>query len=177
MQEVIDKINQSYKKAAIPSMRSGDTVKVTQRIKEGEKERLQVFEGLVIRTKRLKSHTATITVRKVSSGIGVERTFMLHNPLISSIEVVKRSKVRRNYLSYMRDRGGKSARLSVTDFDSDSVNVSETEVVKETDSTDNKEAPITDEISKDAPKEDKKEESKSKKDDDIKSESTAEKDK
>lgn len=122
MQELIDKINQGYKKSAVVPVRSGDSVKVHQKVKEGNKERIQIFQGLVIRTDRLNSHTARITVRRQTSGVGVEKSFLIHSPLITKIEVVKRSKVRRNYLSYMRSRSGKSARLSGIDFDKEAVN-------------------------------------------------------
>lgn len=119
---VITVIENKFKKHHIVDARSGDTVRVHQKIREGSKERVQVFEGLVIRTKRANSHTANITVRRVASGIGVEKTYMLHSPLITKVEVMKRSKVRRNYLSYMRDRKGKSARLTGVDFDKSAVN-------------------------------------------------------
>jgi large subunit ribosomal protein L19 len=122
MQDVIDKINSKYKKKAVVDVRSGDSVKVHQKIREGSKERVQVFEGLVIRTSRKQSHTASITVRRVSGGVGVEKTYLLHSPLVTKVQVVKRSKVRRNYLSYMRQRRGKSARLSGVDFDREAVN-------------------------------------------------------
>jgi large subunit ribosomal protein L19 len=122
MQSVIDKINQKYKKAAVVDVRSGDTVRVHQKIREGNKERIQIFQGLVIRTDQKGSHTSRITVRRISSGIGVEKSFMLHSPLVVKIEVTKRSKVRRNYLSYMRSRTGKSARMTGVEFDRDAVN-------------------------------------------------------
>lgn len=122
MQTAIDKLNQSYKKHQVVDVKSGDTVRVHQKIKEGNKERIQVFEGLVIRTDRKNSHTARITVRRIASGIGVEKSYLLHSPLIVKVEVVKRSKVRRNYLSYMRNLTGKSARLSGVKFDKESVN-------------------------------------------------------
>ncbi|MBP5205066.1 50S ribosomal protein L19, partial [Candidatus Saccharibacteria bacterium] len=96
--------------------------KVTQKIKEGDKSRLQVFEGVVIRTDRKDSHTARITVRKIASGVGVEKSFLIHSPLVEKIEIVKRSKVRRKNLSYLRDRSGKSARLANKDFDRSAVN-------------------------------------------------------
>ena len=123
MQSVIQKIEAQYKKPNVVDVRSGDTVKVSQKIKEGNKERIQVFQGLVIRTDRKGSHTSKITVRRIASGIGVEKSFLLHSPLVTKIEVTKRSKVRRNYLTYMRDRTGKSARLTGVDFDRDKVNV------------------------------------------------------
>jgi large subunit ribosomal protein L19 len=119
---VVQKIEEKFKKSHIVDVRSGDTVRVHQKVREGNKERVQVFEGLVIRTDRKKSHTASITVRRVASGIGVEKTYLIHSPLISKIQVVKRSKVRRNYLSYMRERTGKAARLSSVDFDKEEVN-------------------------------------------------------
>ncbi len=122
MQTVMQKINDSFKKSAVVDVRSGDTVRVHQKIKEGSKERVQVFEGLVIRTDRKNSHTARITVRRVTSGIGVEKSYLLHSPLVLKVEVVKRSKVRRNYLSYMRKRTGKSARMTGVDFDKEAVN-------------------------------------------------------
>ena len=97
-------------------------MKVTQKIKEGDKFRLQVFEGVVIRADRKESHTARIVVRKVTSGVGVEKSFLIHSPLVEKIEVTKRSKVRRNNLSYLRDRSGKSARLVSRDFDRAKIN-------------------------------------------------------
>ena len=91
-------------------------------IREGNKERVQIFQGLVIRTDKKGSHTSRITVRRIASGVGVEKSFLLHSPLILKVEVTKRSKVRRNYLTYMRARTGKSARLTGVDFDRDKVN-------------------------------------------------------
>jgi len=120
--ELIKKVNESQKKANVVDVRSGDTVKVHQKIREGNKERIQIFEGVVIRTDRKNSHTSRITVRKVASGVGVEKSFLLHSPLVEKIEVVRRSKVRRNYLSFLRNRSGKSARLRNQDFDRDEVN-------------------------------------------------------
>lgn len=117
MESVISKINQKYRKSQVVDVRSGDTVKVHQKIKEGNKERIQIFQGLVIRTDRKDSHTSRITVRRIASGVGVEKSFMLHSPLVVKLEVTKRSKVRRNYLSYMRSRTGKSARMTGVDFD------------------------------------------------------------
>ena len=122
MSSVISAIEAKYRKHDVVDVKSGDTVRVHQRIREGSKERIQVFEGLVIRTDRKASHTSSITVRRVASGIGVEKTYLVHSPLVQKIEVTKRSKVRRNYLTYMRARTGKSARLSGVDFDKDQVN-------------------------------------------------------
>ncbi len=122
MPTAMEQINAKYKKSQVVDVRSGDTVRVHQKIREGNKERIQVFEGLVIRTDRKGSHTSSVTVRRVASGIGVEKTYLLHSPLVTKVEVTKRSKVRRNYLTYMRKRTGKSARLSGVEFDKESVN-------------------------------------------------------
>lgn len=119
---ILQKIGEDQKKTAVVDVRSGDTVKVTQKIKEGGKFRLQVFEGVVIRTDRKDSHTARIVVRKIASGVGVEKSFLIHSPLVEKIEVVKRAKVRRNNLSYLRKRSGKSARLAAKNFDRTAVN-------------------------------------------------------
>jgi len=119
---VLQKINDRYKKKAVVDVRSGDTVKVHQKIREGNKERIQIFQGLVIRTDNRGSHTSRITVRRIASGVGVEKSFLLHSPLVVQVEVTKRSKVRRNYLSYMRQRTGKSARMTGVDFDREAVN-------------------------------------------------------
>lgn len=122
MFELIQKVNQQHMKPKVVDVRSGDTVRVHQKIKEGNKERTQIFEGVVIRCDRKASVTSRITVRKITSGIGVEKSFLLHSPLVLKVEVTKRSKVRRNYLSYLRNRAGKSARLSAVNFDRESVN-------------------------------------------------------
>lgn len=127
---VIAAVESKFKKPHVIDVRSGDSVRVHQKIREGAKERIQIFEGLVIRTKRAKSHTANITVRRVASGIGVEKTYLLHSPLITKVEVVKRSKVRRNYLSYMRDRTGKAARMTGLNFDREAVNFVPEEAVE-----------------------------------------------
>lgn len=119
---ILKQIGDAQKKKSVVDVRSGDTVKVTQKIKEGGKFRLQVFEGVVIRVDRKESHTARIVVRKVTSGVGVEKSYLIHSPLVEKIEVTKRSKVRRNNLSYLRNRSGKSARLSAKDFDRAAVN-------------------------------------------------------
>ena len=120
--ELIKKVNDAQKKEAVLDIKSGDTVRVHQKIKEGNKERIQIFEGVVIRTDRKKSHTSRITVRKIASGVGVEKSFLLHSPLLEKIEIVRRSKVRRNYLSFLRNRSGKSARLKQVAFDREAVN-------------------------------------------------------
>lgn len=122
MQSIIQKFQEQFKKNAVVDVQSGDTVKVFQKIREGNKERTQMFQGLVIRTDRKGSHTSRITVRRIASGVGVEKSFLLHSPLVEKVEVTKRSKVRRNYLSYMRNRTGKAARLASVDFDRHAVN-------------------------------------------------------
>lgn len=122
MSSVIKAIEEKFQKHHVVDVKSGDTVKVHQKIREGNKERIQIFEGLVIRTDRNGSHTSSITVRRIASGIGVEKTYLLHSPLVVKVEVTKRSKVRRNYLTYMRARTGKSARLTSVAFDRQAVN-------------------------------------------------------
>lgn len=119
---LIQKVNDAQKKQQVIDARSGDTVRVYQKIREGAKERIQMFEGVVIRTDNKQSHTSRITVRKITSGIGVEKSFLLHSPLVEKVEVVRRAKVRRNYLSFLRERSGKSARLTARRFDRESVN-------------------------------------------------------
>lgn len=125
MQSVLQQVEAKFKKKQVVDVRSGDTVRVHQKIREGNKERVQVFQGLVIRTDRKDSLSSRITVRRVTGGIGVEKSFLLHSPLVVKVEVVKRSKVRRKNLSYMRQRTGKSARLSSVDFDKDATNIAD----------------------------------------------------
>jgi len=95
----------------LPEIRPGYTIRVHQKVKEGDKERIQVFEGLVIACKHGRGVNGTITVRKISQGIGVERIFPLHSPVIEKIEVVKKHKVRRAKLYYIREKTAKQARL------------------------------------------------------------------
>jgi large subunit ribosomal protein L19 len=122
MESVIQKIEAKHKKKAVVNLKSGDTIRVHQEVVEGSKKRVQMFEGLVIRVSRRDSLTASFTVRRVASGVGVEKTFLIHAPSILKIEVMRRSRVRRNYLTYMRERTGKRARLSSVDFDREAVN-------------------------------------------------------
>ena len=107
---IIDQIEKEQMKTDLPSFRSGDTVKVHVRIKEAEKERIQVFEGVVIK-KRKGGSRASFTVRKISYGVGVERIFPLHSPTVDRVEVVQRGKVRRARLYYLRALKGKAARI------------------------------------------------------------------
>ena len=122
MQEALKAIEKNSIKKQIADIRVGDTVRVHQKIKEGKKERVQVFEGLVISYKKTGSVGALITVRKVASGVGVEKSWFVHSPNVVKIQIIKRSKVKRAVLSYMRARSGKSARMAEQDFDRNSAN-------------------------------------------------------
>ncbi|RPH40062.1 MAG: 50S ribosomal protein L19 [Desulfobulbaceae bacterium] len=110
MSTIIERINQEQMRQDLPDFRPGDTVVVHIRIVEGNKERIQLFQGVVIKRNR-GTMDATYTVRKVSHGVGVEKTFALHNPRIEKIEVVTRGRVRRSRLYYLRSRRGKAARI------------------------------------------------------------------
>ena len=116
MTSLIDTFTKSMRQESLLDIRPGDTVRVHQKIKEGNKERLQVFEGVVLARKHGKGINATITVRKISSGVGVERIFPIHSPSLDKIEVVKHSKVRRAKLYYLREAKGKKARLKTAKF-------------------------------------------------------------
>lgn len=109
-QQLINAITKNYMKNDVPEFRAGDTVRVHVRIKEGEKERIQIFEGLVI-YRHGGGISATFTVRKISSGVGVEKIFPVHSPMIAKIEVVRLGKVRRAKLSYIRSLSAKAARI------------------------------------------------------------------
>lgn len=109
-QQLINAVTKNYMKNDVPEFRAGDTVRVHVRIKEGEKERIQIFEGLVI-YRHGGGISATFTVRKISSGVGVEKIFPVHSPMIAKIEVVRLAKVRRAKLSYIRSLSAKAARI------------------------------------------------------------------
>lgn len=108
--EVIRSIEKEQLKEDIPEFRVGDTVRVHAKIKEGNRERIQVFEGVVLK-RQGGSNRETFTVRKISSGVGVEKTWPLHSPTVEKIEVVRYGKVRRNKLFYLRGRVGKAAKI------------------------------------------------------------------
>ena len=108
--DLLSSITQDYLKSDIPAFNVGDTVKVHIKIKEGNRERIQVFEGFVLK-KQNGGISETFTVRKISSGVGVEKTFPLHSPKIEKIEVVRKGDVRRAKLNYMRSRTGKAAKI------------------------------------------------------------------
>ena len=108
--DLIKSITQEYERTDIPEFSVGDTVKVYLKVKEGNKERIQVFEGFVLKRQN-GGVSETFTVRKISSGVGVEKTFPLHSPKIEKIELVRQGDVRRSKLNYMRARTGKAARI------------------------------------------------------------------
>ena len=110
MSELIDALNQEQLKENLTPLNIGDTVKVHVKIKEGTRERVQVFEGTIIR-QRSSGIAATFTVRRVTYGVGVERTFPVHSPKIEKVEITRKGKVRRAKLYYLRDRVGKSAKV------------------------------------------------------------------
>ncbi len=108
--DVVKMIEQGEIKSQPPAFRSGDSVKVHVKVREGEKDRIQIFQGTVIAI-RGGGTGSTFTVRKISDGVGVERIFPLHSPIIGKIEVVRRGRVRRSKLYYLRERKGKAARI------------------------------------------------------------------
>ncbi len=107
---IVNEITARQLRKDVPEFKGGDTVKVSVRIIENNKERIQVFQGVVMQ-RRGSGVSETFTVRKISSGVGVERTFPIHSPAIAKIEVVKHGKVRRSRITYLRDRSGKAARI------------------------------------------------------------------
>ena len=110
MNDIIKAIEAEQLKTEVPQFRVGDTVKVYAKVKEGNRERTQVFEGTVLK-KQGTGVRATFTVRKISNGVGVEKTWPLHSPIVEKVDVVRRGKVRRAKLNYLRDRVGKSAKV------------------------------------------------------------------
>ncbi len=110
MNDIIKSIEATQLKENVPQFRVGDTVRVHNKIKEGNRERIQIFEGIVIK-KQNGGSRVTFTVRKNSNGIGVEKTWPLHSPFVENVEVVRRGKVRRAKLTYLRHRVGKAAKV------------------------------------------------------------------
>ncbi len=110
MNDIIKEIEQAQLKEEITDFRVGDTIKVFAKVKEGNRERTQVFEGTVMK-RQGGSSRETFTVRKISNGVGVEKTWPLHSPIVEKIEVVRRGKVRRAKLNYLRSRIGKAAKV------------------------------------------------------------------
>lgn len=115
MSKLLDQFNKDQEQK-LPEIQTGDTIKVHQKIKEKDKERIQIFEGVVIAKKHGKGISATITVRKISSGIGVERIFPIHSPAIDKIEIIAKGKSRRSKLYYLREAKGKKAKLKNKEF-------------------------------------------------------------
>lgn len=107
---IVNEVTARQIKKDVPEFKAGDTVKVSVRIIENNKERIQVFQGVVMQ-RRGSGVSETFTVRKISEGIGVERTFPIHSPVLAKIEVVKHGKVRRSRITYLRNRSGKAARI------------------------------------------------------------------
>lgn len=110
MNNIIKNIEDAQMKAEVPQFNVGDTVRVSAKIKEGNRERTQVFEGTVLK-KQGTGVRATFTVRKISNSVGVEKTWPLHSPIVEKVDVVRRGKVRRAKLNYLRERTGKSAKV------------------------------------------------------------------
>lgn len=110
MPNLIDELEKDYLKSSVPDFRVGDTVRVHVKVREGERDRLQVFEGTVIR-RRSGGVNENFTVRRVTGDFGVERTFLVHSPIVSDVELVRKGRVRRSKLYYLRDRIGRAARV------------------------------------------------------------------
>jgi large subunit ribosomal protein L19 len=136
----IEQFNKMQLKQGLPDVRPGDTVKVYQKIKEKDKERIQVFEGLVLAIKHGKSLSSTMDIRKILSGVGVERTIPIHSPNIEKIEIVKKGKVRRAKLYYLREAKGKRGKLKNIDFEQ--ITLEPTEKPTETKSSEGKKEAI-----------------------------------
>ncbi len=160
MDSALAAISQSSLKQNLPTFKVGQTVRIHQRIKEGEKERIQVFEGIIIQMRNGTGVSGTITVRKVVDGIGVERVFAIHSPLIAKVEVTKQAKVRRSKLYYLRTRTGKAARLRTTLLEGqvfEPTSAPEEEIVEE-EAAEASETPVTEAPAEEAKAEEAKEE-------------------
>jgi len=127
--KLVNDLEQPYIKK-VPDLKPGDTVRVHTKIVEGNKERVQIFEGVILKVSG-GGIKASFTVRKISYGVGVERVFLLHSPKIVKIQIVKRAKVRKAYLTYLRKLRGKKAKLTEKQFDSLAVNIKEEELKPE----------------------------------------------
>ncbi len=113
--DIIREIEEEQKKQEIPEFNVGDTVKVHNKIREGNRERIQIFEGTVLKKQGGNTSRATFTVRKISNGVGVEKTWPLHSPNVEKIEITRRGKVRRNKLFYLRKLTGKKAKVKAAE--------------------------------------------------------------
>ncbi len=113
--DIIKEIEEEQKKKELPEFNTGDTVRVHNKIREGNRERIQIFEGTVTKKQGGNTSRATFTVRKISSGIGVEKTWPLHSPNVENVEVVRRGKVRRHKLFYLRKLTGKKAKVKAAE--------------------------------------------------------------
>ncbi len=111
MSDIIKEIEEEQKKKELPVFNTGDTVRVHNKIKEGNRERIQIFEGTVLKKQGGNTSRATFTVRKISNGVGVEKTWPIHSPFIEKVEVIRRGKVRRAKLFYLRKLTGKRAKV------------------------------------------------------------------
>ncbi|MBP6005638.1 50S ribosomal protein L19 [Candidatus Saccharibacteria bacterium] len=120
--QILEQVVSKHKRHQVPELRTGDSVRVHQKITEGEKSRIQVFEGVVIKVTKPNTMMARVFVRKLSGGIGVEKSWLLNSPSLVKLEVLKRSKVRRKFISYMRELRGKATRLREVKFDKELVN-------------------------------------------------------
>jgi large subunit ribosomal protein L19 len=129
METKMETFNKQQLKAKTPDFQAGDIVKVYQKVKEQDKERIQIFEGVLLAKKHGKGVSGTITVRKISQGIGVERVFPLHSPLVEKIEVARKTKVRQGKLYYLRSLKGKKARLKAREFNLEPVQEQKEEAV------------------------------------------------
>lgn len=109
--QILKLVEEKYAKKKVPDLHTGDVVRVHQKIREGNKERIQIFEGVILKTQNGRGLSGTFTVRKIASGVGVERTFPLHSPSISKIERVKSIKTRRGRIYFIRERLGKKSRM------------------------------------------------------------------
>ncbi|MCA9349850.1 50S ribosomal protein L19 [Candidatus Saccharibacteria bacterium] len=120
--QILEQVVSKHLRHRVPDLRTGDSVRVHQKITEGEKSRIQVFEGVVIKVTKPNTMMARVTVRKLSGGIGVEKSWLLNSPSLVKIEILRRSKVRRKFISYMRELRGKATRLKEIKFDKAELN-------------------------------------------------------